>query len=55
MVRLLMAIITWNAEETCLCNKEFILWKKSSLFNNVGLFATQQILLPIMSTKMSLI
>ena len=29
--------------------------EKSWLFNNVGLFATQQILLPIMSTKMSLI
>ena len=31
MVRLLMAIITWNAEETSLCNKEFILWKKFTI------------------------
>ena len=55
MVLLLMAIITWNAEETSLCNKEFILWKKSLLFNNTGLVATQQILLPVISMKMSLI
>ena len=29
--------------------------EKSSLFNNMGLVAIQQILLPIISTKMSLI
>ena len=29
--------------------------EKSSLFNDMGLFATQQILLPIISIKMSLI
>ena len=28
MVRRLMAIITWNAEETSFCNKEFILLEK---------------------------
>ena len=28
MVRLLLAIITWNTEETSLCNKEIILWEK---------------------------
>ena len=28
MVLLLMAIITWNTEETSLCNKKFILSKK---------------------------
>ena len=28
MLWLLIAIITWNAEETSLCNTEFILWKK---------------------------
>ena len=43
MVLLLMTIITWNSEETSLCNKEFI----TSLFNNMGLVSTQQILLSI--------
>ena len=28
MVWLLMAIVTWNAEETSFCNKEFILLEK---------------------------
>ena len=54
MARLLSAIITWNAEETSWCNKEFILWK-SSAFNNMGLVAIQQILFPIISMKMCLI
>ena len=55
MVRLLMAVITWNAEETSWCKKEFILWRKNSLFNNMRLVATQQILLTIISMKMPLI
>ena len=31
MERLLMAIITWNAEETSLCNNEIILWTKFTI------------------------
>ena len=31
MVLLLMVIVTWNAEETSLCNQKFILWKKFTI------------------------
>ena len=52
MVRLLMAIITWNAEETFFCNKEFILLEKVHC-SFVWLVARQKILLPIITMKMS--
>ena len=83
MERLLMAIITWNAEGGAAVDGDYYLecwrwsgcwWRlllemlkkhlyvitrlscgQSSLFNNMGLVATQQILLPTISMKMSLV